>query len=321
MPVPRLRKPLLLALLAVAVPAAEAAAQIPGQTPGRTPGPGQTPAPGQTPGRTPGQTPGQTPGAGQTPPPGNRAPVCPDSIELRIPKDGSFFLTSNCSDPDGQPVSYAMCATCAPKHLGLDLQFTGARITGVTLVAEKGYTGRDSFSYFASDGFRSSNVTTVDVRIQKGLDGSIVETEGTNRNDTLLGSAANDLINGGGGNDNLSGGRGKDTLSGGAGNDTVKGGAGDDTLTGGPGSDTLDGGGGRDLIGDPGKARPRQFSGVASAAARKKGNRVRGGPGKDLISVRNGLRDSVDCGPGRDGVRADRADIVAKNCERVSRPK
>lgn len=48
-------------------------------------------------------------------------------------------------------------------------------------------------------------------------------------------------------------------------------------------------------------------------------NRLFGLEGNDVIDVRGGRRDVVDCGPGRDSVRADRRDVVARNCERVRR--
>jgi Ca2+-binding RTX toxin-like protein len=69
------------------------------------------------------------------------------------------------------------------------------------------------------------------------------------------------------------------------------GGAGNDTIYGGPGADTLVGGAGRDVI---------------SA-----------GPGNDKINVKDGERDRVNCGSGRDSVRADRADVLT-GCEVVS---
>jgi hypothetical protein len=54
-------------------------------------------------------------------------------------------------------------------------------------------------------------------------------------------------------------------------------------------------------------------------------DRIRGTPrpdaiygleGNDRIDVRGGRRDFVNCGPGYDVVRADRRDVVARNCER-----
>jgi hypothetical protein len=35
--------------------------------------------------------------------------------------------------------------------------------------------------------------------------------------------------------------------------------------------------------------------------------------------VRDGIRDRVNCGSGRDTVTADRKDKIARNCERVTR--
>jgi hypothetical protein len=93
--------------------------------------------------------------------------------------------------------------------------------------------------------------------------------------------------------DRLVGTRGPDTLRGLGGADTIFGLAGNDVLDGGAGNDTLIGGPGRDLL--------------------------IGGPGNDVISARDGQRDRVRCGTGRDRVLADRRDAVARDCERVIR--
>lgn len=44
---------------------------------------------------------------------------------------------------------------------------------------------------------------------------------------------------------------------------------------------------------------------------------LRGGPGNDTVLVRDGGRDTVRCGAGRDRVLADRRDVVARDCEIV----
>jgi hypothetical protein len=44
-----------------------------------------------------------------------------------------------------------------------------------------------------------------------------------------------------------------------------------------------------------------------------------GGAGYDTLHARDGLRDVVDCGPGKDVAYVDRRDAVAKNCETVRR--
>jgi Ca2+-binding RTX toxin-like protein len=77
---------------------------------------------------------------------------------------------------------------------------------------------------------------------------------------------------------------GNDTLNGGAGNDRLAGGAGNDSLLPGAGADT-----------------------------------IFGGPGTDVIRARDGVKDVIDCGSGRDTVYVDRHDRVATNCERVHR--
>jgi RTX calcium-binding nonapeptide repeat (4 copies)/WD40-like Beta Propeller Repeat len=83
---------------------------------------------------------------------------------------------------------------------------------------------------------------------------------------------------------------------------SVIGTAGDDTLVGSPlrdlmaglaGDDSLTGGGGHD--------------------------RLSGGPGNDSHFAREGVGDTVLCGPGRDRVFADRRDKVARDCEQVRR--
>lgn len=100
-------------------------------------------------------------------------------------------------------------------------------------------------------------------------------------------------LRGGPGPDTLRGSGGDDRLFGGAGNDRLLGGGGDDRLFGGLGKDRIDGGKGRDLL--------------------------EGGAGADVIAARDGVRDTVRCGGGRDSVVADRVDAVARDCERVKR--
>lgn len=46
---------------------------------------------------------------------------------------------------------------------------------------------------------------------------------------------------------------------------------------------------------------------------------VRGTIADDTIDSRDGARQWISCGPGRDAVLADRIDRVARNCERVLR--
>lgn len=115
---------------------------------------------------------------------------------------------------------------------------------------------------------------------------------GTSGSELLLGLGGKDRLYGLGGNDCLRGGAGDDLLDGGAGNDTLTGGDGRDHLVGGAGHDAISGGAGRDT--------------------------VSAGSGNDTINAADDVAEAVDCGPGRDTVRADTHDRL-KHCERVTR--
>ncbi|HEV7752470.1 MAG TPA: hypothetical protein VGO71_13080 [Baekduia sp.] len=116
--------------------------------------------------------------------------------------------------------------------------------------------------------------------------------KGSGADDCLEGGSGDDVLDGGGGNDRLSGSSGRDRLIGGKGNDRLTGGKGNDRLSAGAGNDTLSPGSGRDAID--------------------------GGAGNDTINAVDGVRETVECGSGRDTVRADRRDRL-KHCEKVTR--
>jgi Ca2+-binding RTX toxin-like protein len=109
---------------------------------------------------------------------------------------------------------------------------------------------------------------------------------------------------------------------------------GDDRAYGGPGNDNLSGSGvmlgGKDddRIAADSPARIGGEDGDDAITGSDGPDRIDGGPGADSISahrgadriqVRDGERDVVRCGPGRDRVIADKKDSVARDCERVSR--
>ena len=73
-----------------------------------------------------------------------------------------------------------------------------------------------------------------------GSAGAVKVITGTNRANTLYGSAGRDVLRGLGGNDRLFGRGGADRLYGGLGNDRLVGGPGADILEGGPGRDTVE---------------------------------------------------------------------------------
>jgi Ca2+-binding RTX toxin-like protein len=125
---------------------------------------------------------------------------------------------------------------------------------------------------------------------------------GTPQSDVIFGRMGSDTLNGADGDDCLYGEEGDDELSGGSDDDIVGGGSGDDEISGGGGSDTLVGNSGDDEI-----------NGGNS------GDSISAGTGDDIVFARDGVRDTINCGPGRDRVTADRSDSVARNCERVAR--
>jgi Ca2+-binding RTX toxin-like protein len=84
-----------------------------------------------------------------------------------------------------------------------------------------------------------------------------------------------------------------DTLRGTAGRDLLRGLGGRDTLYGLGGDDTLVGGTGADVL--------------------------VGGAGNDTFLARDGARDRISCGSGRDLIQADPSDRVSRDCERVVR--
>jgi Ca2+-binding RTX toxin-like protein len=167
--------------------------------------------------------------------------------------------------------------------------------------------------------------------ILRGADVVLVGADGA---DELTGGTGNDILLAGAGNDTLDGGLGADSLRGEAGRDTVTyqnrstpvtvtlddlpndgeagegdnvasdvevivGGAVGDTLRGNPAANELNGGSGSDYV-DP-AAGPDAIS---------------GGNARDALRSRDGMRDTVACGGGRDFAIVDRIDVV-RDCERV----
>ncbi len=84
-----------------------------------------------------------------------------------------------------------------------------------------------------------------------------------------------------------------DSLTGSASDDRIFGHGGDDRIDGRAGDDTVYGGDGRDVL--------------------------MGARGDDHLFARDGERDQISCGPGRDTVVVDKRDVVAADCESVHR--
>ena len=122
--------------------------------------------------------------------------------------------------------------------------------------------------------------------------------------DRIDGLDGGDVLVGGPGNDRLVGSDGDDVLVGGAGRDELVGGLGDDRLEGGPGSDRLVGGPGRDVL------LGGSLGDILLAGAGR--DLLAGGSGNDVLLARDGARDLVDGGPGRNTARADARDAVRR---------
>lgn len=129
--------------------------------------------------------------------------------------------------------------------------------------------------------------------------------------DRLFGEAGDDHLNGNGGRDHLRGSSGDDSLFGENGADYLSGGSNDDRISGGRGRDSIRGESGDDLL----------FGGAGpdSIHTGPGTDKVSGGGGRDRINAANGSRNIIRCGSGRDRVRADRNDRVARDCEVVRR--
>ncbi|MEA2169843.1 MAG: hypothetical protein QOF76_3143, partial [Solirubrobacteraceae bacterium] len=170
---------------------------------------------------------------------------------------------------------------------------------------------------------------TVGTDATETLRGTIAGDEifGFGGNDRILGLAGADCLDGATGNDRLRGGADADKILGGAGGDRIEGQSGADKLYGGSGNDRLDGstsndmlagGAGNDqLLGGPGDDQLFGEAGTDRIIGGGGRNRIDGGAGNDSIDARNGKRDRVICGLGRDTVRADSIDSL-NGCERVT---
>jgi Ca2+-binding RTX toxin-like protein len=151
----------------------------------------------------------------------------------------------------------------------------------------------------ADDGFpgEGDNVTNMELVESYGS----LRYVGTDGDDIAsaseVGSRAE--LTGKGGNDQLKGTDRDDTIDGGAGNDNITGGYGNDVIVGGPGQDKI----------------------VADRDGRCNELHCDLSPGSasDTIDAADGEVDNISCGAGQDSVKADAADVVAPDCETVTR--
>jgi Ca2+-binding RTX toxin-like protein len=217
-------------------------------------------------------------------------------------------------------------------------------ITG-TPAADRIFAGTGDDVVDALAGSDCVDLGTGDDRGQGGFGDDLIvgglgadRISGSSGNDRLRGNGANDRIDAGRGNDRAFGDAGNDVIRGSFGNDRLHGVSGNDRIGGSRGRDRINGGSGRDLIaagssndrvsGDRGNDRINGNSGNDVLKGNSGKDRIVGGTGRDVVSggsgsdridVRDGKRDRVNCGRGRDTVIADPKDRVSDNCERVVR--
>jgi hypothetical protein len=164
-------------------------------------------------------------------------------------------------------------------------------------------------------------------------DSSRISAFGEAGDDDLMGGPGNDTLDGGEGDDTLTPVGPGDTVIGGPGFDTARMGSGGVTVTlddvandgkpgenqnirsdvervvGGPDADTLEGNAGPNTL--EGGDGADTLNGLGGA------DTLIGGAGADIIRARDGVADTVSCGPGEDKVFADPADRIAPDCETV----
>jgi RTX calcium-binding nonapeptide repeat (4 copies)/LVIVD repeat len=265
--------------------------------------------------------------------PGRALPPNCSDVTVMVPYKQSARVPFACSDANNNPLRQSRTSTPEggtvadhPPAGGWTYTHTGNRL---------GPAG--SFGFRANDGAADSNTATAGlVAVARNGGRCFNPFVGSSRNDIIIGSRFGDRIGGGRGRDTVRALGGADCVSGGPAGDRLSGHGGRDRLAGNRGADRLFGGGGRDrligahgndglqgrggadrLSGGRGPDRVNGGGGNDRISVGGATNRASGGAGNDRISARNGKRDKINCGGGRDVVRADGKDRVLANCETV----
>jgi hypothetical protein len=265
--------------------------------------------------------------------PGRAQPPACTNVTVMVPYRQSANVPLTCSDPNNNPLRES--TTSSPSGGTLSGNPDSGSVTYTHTGNSLGAAG--SFGFKANDGAADSNTATASL-VAVARDGGrcfnpfvgsasrdiIVGSRFGDRidsgrgRDTVRARAGADCVSGGSASDRLSGEAGRDRLAGNRGADRLFGGRGPDRLLGAQGNDGLQGRGGRDrLSGGRGPDRVNGGGGADRISVGGGTNRAAGGAGNDRISARNGKRDKINCGRGRDRVRADAEDRVRDNCETV----
>jgi Ca2+-binding RTX toxin-like protein len=216
-----------------------------------------------------------------------------------------IHVLANDTDPDGG--TKVVASITQPAHGSAAIAAGGVSYKPDASYCNDPGAARDTFTYKLNGGSSASVAVTVRCAPPppppRDCDhpGTLPFLVGTPGADVLVGTAGRDVLSGRGGDDCLFGRSSDDRMSGGTGADLLYGAGGDDRLNGNAGQDTLRGGNGNETI-SPGAGKD-----VVAAQG-----------GNDTITARDRTRDKIDCGAGRDKLKADRSDTV-KNCEFVTR--
>ena len=188
-------------------------------------------------------------------------------VLLFVPENGLAVTMLTATDPEGNPISYAIVG-------GIDAdKFVIDPNTGVLSFAQNpdyenpGSTNgaNDYFVVVAAHDGTAGDQQALHIIVNDVLERTVIN--GSHRGDVIdgthtvagqpfasdgadeiYGNGGEDLIRGLGGSDLIDGGTGEDRLFGGDGDDILMGGRGDDWLVGGADFDTLTGGSGRDIF-------------------------------------------------------------------------
>jgi Ca2+-binding RTX toxin-like protein len=257
-----------------------------------------------------------------------------DRLALQYRRNRDFFITQRAT----QVAAVTPCFNGQdPDQTAFSNLIAACPAAGVTTVVTNLGGGNDVFDYLRDETYIGDEQEDglLPVRVLKGridggsgndtLDGGYLASGvlfGATGNDSVEGGEGRDVVRGGPGKDIVQGFGGADRVYGDAGPDELLGTGGADRLYGGSGNDKLNGGGfafGKDksdrLYGGSGNDKLTDFQNGRETA----GDRYSGGAGRDLISDRDGNRDFINCGKGRDTAVVDQRDKVAGNCERVKR--
>jgi len=209
------------------------------------------------------------------------------------------------SDPDGTVVSYTITSLPIAGQGTLYLNdpatggtpittgqvLTPAQINRLFFQAASSFRG-NSFTYTATDNAGATDTIPATVTLTANSTPPDecppgINLKGTNKKDTLNGTAGSDQLQGLRGNDVLYGGGCDDNLQGNQDNDRLFGGSGDNILNGGLGSDELYGGKGNDILyGRRGEDILKGGTGDDRLSGGRNNDILRGGSGNDILRGR-----------------------------------